>query len=387
MGDGSHTVTRVPRIVLVSDYPHDHVTFTSGVQTATASLLEGLRPFGSEFEFHVVSLTKSQSEDTCERRDGIWFHFLGIDYPRLPSRFPVRIFKVFRELRRIRPDLVHCQANLAGALAAVLGRHRRVMTVHGIGRYELPLRTNVPAWEVHGVRLLEKAMFDHFGPIICISEYARRIVGDRSLTFAIPNAVASRFFELERRTDGEPPRLVFAGMVAPLKRPADLVAAHARLRTEFPSLETLFVGPVEDEAYASAIHQFVSESHIEGVHFLGRLAREEVAELLSQATALVLPSAHENAPIVIAEAMAAGLPVVATRVGGVSEMVRPGETGFLYDAGDVNGLTACLGVLLKDPDLVRRLGRQGRARAQATYAPACVAEKMVATYRQLMAEP
>jgi len=90
--------------------------------------------------------------------------------------------------------------------------------------------------------------------------------------------------------------------------------------------------------------------------------------------------------MVIAEAMAAGVPVVATRVGGIPEMVKHGETGLLYEAGNVRELTYCLSRLLLEPLLRNQLGHQARKVAQTTNSPAQVAAATVAAYRQLLNE-
>jgi len=376
------------RIALLSNYPADHATFTGGVETATAALVEGLRACRAEFEFHVVSVSGLAQRDVREEREGVWFHFLSLPrYPWLRPRLVFRVVKARRELRRIGPDLVHCHDNMALALAAIAGGYPRVFTVHGVKRHEAPWRTGWQSWSAHLDALMEAYVHRHFDAFICVSSYVARVVGDQRLTFAIPNPVRSRFLELPARAAPlGGPRLLFVGVLAPLKRPADLLLAHAELWRQHPGLETVFCGEVQDAGYAQAMRQMVIGRRIEGAHFLGRVSQERLAELLAGATALVLPSAQENAPMVIAEAMAAGVPVVATRVGGVPDMVRDGETGLLFEPGSVAELTDCLRRLLADGPLQERLGQQARKVAQATYAPARVALATVEVYRRLLGQ-
>jgi glycosyltransferase involved in cell wall biosynthesis len=85
--------------------------------------------------------------------------------------------------------------------------------------------------------------------------------------------------------------------------------------------------------------------------------------------------------------MAMGVPVVATAVGGVPELVAHGETGFLYAPGDVGALTGSLRQLLDDPALRRRMGQTARERAQRTFAPAVVGDATVAAYQELLGLP
>jgi glycosyltransferase involved in cell wall biosynthesis len=97
------------------------------------------------------------------------------------------------------------------------------------------------------------------------------------------------------------------------------------------------------------------------VELLG--ARADVPDLLARSDVFVLSSRSEGFPVSVLEAMAAGLPVVATDVGGVGEAVEDGETGFLIPAADSEALAAALERLLVDGELRRRLGAAGRARA------------------------
>ena len=101
------------------------------------------------------------------------------------------------------------------------------------------------------------------------------------------------------------------------------------------------------------------------VHFTGQ--RADVARLLGALDIFVLPSLREALPIAVMEAMAMGLPVVATRVGGIPEVVEDGMTGCLVPPGDEAALAAALGRLVADPALAARLGAAGRARVQAQF--------------------
>ena len=91
--------------------------------------------------------------------------------------------------------------------------------------------------------------------------------------------------------------------------------------------------------------------------------------------------------MVVAEAMAMGIPVVATSVGGIPELVAHGETGFLYAPGNVEALKDHLRRLMVDPALRARLGGEARRRAQRRFAPAAVGEATIAAYQHLLALP
>lgn len=376
----------LPKIALLTNYPSDHTTFTGGVETATVALLEGLRKYQDEFEFHVVSLSSSSSKNVREQKNGFCFHFLGTPhYPWLRPRFPFRIAKAYRELQHIKPDLIHCQDNMSLALTSIFSGYPRIFTVHGVKRHEAPKRTGWEFWSTTMDSIIERYVHRHFDAFICISSYARGVVGNGYLTFNIPNPVRSLFFETPLHvTVQKTPYFLFVGTLAPLKRPLDLLLAHAELYREFPGLETFFCGETEDTSYVRAMHKMIAEKEIRGVRFLGHVSQEKLVNLLSGATALVLPSAQENSPMTIAEAMAAGVPVVATQVGGVPDMVNHGETGLLYEWGNTYALIGFMRRLIEDPSLGNRLGHQAREFVQVNYSPERVAAGTVAAYRRLL---
>jgi glycosyltransferase involved in cell wall biosynthesis len=331
-----------------------------------------------------VTLSGAIAGDVRERRAGVWFHFLGLaGYRWLPTRIPVRLLKVYRELRRIRPALVHCHSNTIPCLAVIAGGYRRVLTVHGVGQHEARLRTGRPPGSAWAVCRLERLVHAHFPAFICNSAYAADVVGGRGATFSIPNAVESRFFAVPTRP-AAPQRVLYLGVLAPLKRPLDLLLAHAALRSELRELETVFCGRVEDADYATSMRRVLAERGIGGVRFLEASNRTRAAELLGEAALVVLPSAQENAPMVLAEAMAMGVPVVATSVGGIPDLVVDGVTGLLYAPGEVDALAGCLRRLLTDDALRMRLGNAARERAQRRFAPTVVGEATIAAYQHLL---
>jgi glycosyltransferase involved in cell wall biosynthesis len=120
------------------------------------------------------------------------------------------------------------------------------------------------------------------------------------------------------------------------------------------------------------------------VRFLG--LRKDVARLLSAADLFLLTSVSEGIPLTVIEAMAAGLPVVATRVGGVGEVVDDGRTGLLCPAGDHEALAACILRLAAEPALSRQLAEQGRARAQSVFSESRMHAGYLRLYREMLHE-
>ena len=368
------------RVAMLSSYPPDHSTFGGGVQTATAALLEGFAGLGDELEVHVVS-SADLPEDERDEVNGITFHFLAGPRSRWARpRFPWRVASARRTLKAIAPDLVHCQDTLVFAPAALGGSWRKVFSVHGIKRSEARLRTGWERPSAAFEALLERRVHRSYDAIVCNSAYAEREVRGAARSFLVPNAVRSDLFEATPQPPDEP-HLLFVGALTPLKRPGDLLDAHARLLAEHPRLTTSFCGPVEDERYVAGLRL----RSVPGVAWEGLVPRGRMPDVLRTATALVLPSMQENVPMVVAEAMAAGVPVVASRVGGIPEMVEDGVTGLLVPPGDVAALQRALSRVLGDRTAASAMGAAARKRAAERYAAPEVARATAAVYREVLA--
>ncbi|HET6610652.1 MAG TPA: glycosyltransferase, partial [Kofleriaceae bacterium] len=118
------------------------------------------------------------------------------------------------------------------------------------------------------------------------------------------------------------------------------------------------------------------------IHILG--ARSDVPQILAAADALILPSVREGLPLVIPEAMAAGLPVIASAVGGIPDVVIDGETGFLVPSGDEAALRDRMAVLITDRASGKAMGKRGLDRARATYTRERMASEYQSIYREVL---
>jgi glycosyltransferase involved in cell wall biosynthesis len=172
------------------------------------------------------------------------------------------------------------------------------------------------------------------------------------------------------------PIVVFAGRLAPEKRIDLLLAIWPEVRAAHPNALLLLVGEGTEHgrhAHAAAM----------GVRFTGAVA--DVAPYLRAADLFVLPSATEGLSNALLEALAAGLPVVATSVGGTPDIVADGESGLLIPAGEPLALRRALLALLGDSALRERLGKSGRAQVSGAYALPTTARRLRALYDQLIA--
>jgi glycosyltransferase involved in cell wall biosynthesis len=171
------------------------------------------------------------------------------------------------------------------------------------------------------------------------------------------------------------------GRMTSVKRTDDILVAFKRLCESGVDATLCLVGDGPDR------RELERRAHELGVVrdtlFLGY--QEEVAPFYAAFDALVLPSSNEGTPVSAIEALAAGRPVVATRVGGVPDVVRDGEDGFLVDPGATDELAERLERLARDPDLRARMGERGRERVLPRYAVDRLVTDVDQLYRALLA--
>ncbi len=374
-----------PKIAILTNYPYDGTTFTGGVETATAGLLEGLREYCDEFDFHIFALSKDCRRHTIEERDGMSFHFISISdkWFARPHLIP-NILNARVQLKKLQPDLVHCQDNMALAIGAMSAQPaRKLFTVHGIKSVESSVWEGPEYWSHQMDAQLERWVRRQFDEVVTISPYVDRFLPVRVRKHHIPNPVRNLFFE-NPQTGIDVQRLLFVGVLTRLKRPMDVIQAFGRLKERYPPAGLSIVGAAEDAMYVEEMKEYIARMHIAGVEFLGARTQQDIANMMRQSTVLVLASVQENSPMAIAEAMASGLPVIASNVGGVPMMIADGVDGLMFECGNIDQLTECMGRVLKERNLRSDLSRNGRQRALQTYSSRAVAGATVNLYRTIL---
>ncbi|MGH3080495.1 MAG: glycosyltransferase family 4 protein [Gaiellaceae bacterium] len=331
-----------------------------GAQTYVASLLPALvERFDVVVAAHGPGPLRTAAEEAGVR-------FIALRHVRRPVS-PWRDLAGFLELvlllRRERPDILHASSSKAGVLgrlaAAATGVPIRIFTVHG---WAFAAYTGMPSLLY---RWVDRLVGRLTSVTICVSQNdrlaglrARTCSADR--TIVIRNGVSVET-ALRARHERRRPLLLSVGR---FKAPKDFITlARALALLPASSFEALIVGDGPERPALEA------ELRRLGIDDRVRLAGEQgdVCALLADADAFVLPSRSEGLPVSILEAMAAELPVVASRVGGVPELVVDGESGFLVSPGDPQELATALERLVGDPDLRRRLGAVGRVRAETRF--------------------
>jgi glycosyltransferase involved in cell wall biosynthesis len=188
----------------------------------------------------------------------------------------------------------------------------------------------------------------------------------------IPNGIDTSRIEVSEHDEGY---VLYLGRLSQEKGVETLLRAHAADNAAW-RLVVAGSGPLLEDL----------QSRFPSAEFTGHLTGKALETRLRKASVVVVPSEwHENSPLSILEAMAHAKPIIASRIGGIPELVRDGETGLLFEPKDTQQLSSCVRMLLGDPDLRRRLGRQARRIAETEYSLERHGAALLSLYQSLTA--
>ena len=299
-------------------------------------------------------------------------------HPVTPYKDFMAVLEVRSWLDSEQPDCVHChssKAGLVGRVAAATLGIPSVFTAHGwaftAGASLARKLIAVP---------LEKVVSYLTGKIICVSEYdyfraVKFNIAPTEMLEVIHNGVDDSDYRSEG--NNQIPVIVCVARFAPPKQHLHLIDTLARLSHKPWKLMLVGDGP-EESKVVSQVKRAGLEDRIQ---FLG--ARDDVPKILSESDIFVLPSSYEGLPISIIEAMRAGLPVIASDVGGVSELVNT-ETGILVKHESNLALDEAILFLLDTPDQRQLFGRAGRQAYETYFRSSEMVRRYVITYQEVV---
>lgn len=315
-----------------------------------------------------------------------------------PLRDAIATLRLARLIRRERPHILHTHTAKAGALgrvaALLAGPDVAPIVVHTFHGHVL--RGYFGPVSQRLFKLVETLLARTTDALVAVSPEVRDDLVALGVAPREKFAVVRLGIELETRVavddhDRERARRLLGvpsdrflvgwiGRMTGVKRTGDVLLALRELRGRGVDATLCMVGDGPDR---KAVEQHAHELGI-ARHCLYLGYQEEVAWWYAALDAMVLPSANEGTPVSAIEALAVGRPVVATRVGGVPDVVRDGLDGFLVDVGDVSALADRLAALAADPELRRRMGEAGRERVLPRYAVDRLVDDVDRLYRALL---
>jgi len=341
-------------------------------------LVLGMR---ERFEVEVATGEEGFLTDAC-REHGIRVHVLRHLQREIRPFDDLRGLRELRQLMRaIKPDLVHAHTFKAGFLGRFAARQLQIPCVYTVHMW--PFGRAVPlSWRIVAP-VCERLAARWCDKLISVSQQgaqdaAHFRIGHPSQVVPIWNGIPDHPVRA-RVNDNRGVSCTMVARFSEFKDQGLLLRAFARVPGE-PRLQLVGEGGTEVSARKLANNLGVRER----VEFMG--SRGDVAEILAQTDVFVLASRLEALPISILEAMRAGLPVIASNVGGISEEVVDGETGFVVAPGSVEELSEALQRLLADEPLRIAMGLAGRKRFEELFRADMMIERTESVYRQVLAE-
>ncbi len=369
------------KIVVFSRYPRECGRPKGGIESVTVTLVKALAKL-ADMDVHLVTLEGDREKSIVETDGSVTVHRLpGLGWHQMLDIMAGPGKKRLLEyVTKLDPDVLHSHETHGLMLGNLPFPH--VFTVHGfdsanlISNSDRFARLRSVLWSRVERRGLAKQKH-----IISITPYVRDKIraSTKANIYDIDNPVDERFFKIEG-ADGSP-RVLCVGWLNERKNTLGAVEAFGRIAREHPEARLVLAGEAQEQEYAERVKRAIRDNELENrVEMPGHINYERLIEELSQASVFLLPSRQENAPMAIAEAMAAGVPVIASNRCGMPFMVKDGESGFLIEPDDTEDIARRLDQLLGGDSLRPSMGAKGREIALQKFHPAEVAKRTREVY-------
>jgi glycosyltransferase involved in cell wall biosynthesis len=391
------------KVVVLAPYPVNNIlTEVLGCEnrkiehpaTWVVNTVESIKTFYPNIELHVVTESVKICKTIAVCRDDVFFHIVrsGSAIPFTKRGFPwfvpvdvcslflLNRYRLLKEIKRINPDLIHAHGTESSyGITAATSDYPYIISIQGIIS---ELIVNSWTFRYFVIARLEKYTLRTGKFFVAKTPFAQRFVhriNSSAIVFNIENPMHEAFFSV-KRTGKIENIMLFVGSVIREKGIEDLMLALANI----PVLKLKIIGS-GDSSYVDVLKKKADSLGVLGrIQWLGQLSSEGIAIEFETAALLVLPSYMESSPNVVSEAMCAGLPVVATKVGGIPDMVIDGKTGLLVGPHDVEQLARAIQSVISNPKDARRMGLAAREEGKKRYSPQRIAQCSIDAYHYVL---
>ncbi|MEW6990603.1 glycosyltransferase [Colwelliaceae bacterium 6441] len=234
--------------------------------------------------------------------------------------------------------------------------------------------------------LLRKLMSFFIHKYICVSQdlfnWLTNVVGiSKDKAILIQNGINTERFN-SKKTESTKLRFTIVARISPVKDHQTLLEAFVHLKTLVPEEKLPSLTIVGDGEQRSQLEEFCQTNELTAVEFLG--ARDDIEDILAQTDVFVLSSIAEGIPMTILEAMSASIPIVATKVGGIPEVVKSGHDGFLVEKSNPVALAQAMEKYIKEPSLVEQHGKNARTKILEKFDEKQMVASYFECYQQLL---
>jgi glycosyltransferase involved in cell wall biosynthesis len=367
------------------EHYRDHSNPVPSFGTAPEALLQGFAQL-QDVEVHVVSCARAPMSSPEKLASNIFYHALLV--PKIgwmKTFYQGCIRETRKKLAEIKPDIVHGQGTERDcAISAVLSGFPNVLTIHGNMRLIAKVNRVKPFSFFWLAAMLERFTIPRSNGVVCITRYTEAAVSDLAKrTWIVPNAVDASFFEVQAQPPpGKIPRILCVGLVCLRKNQNAFIRALDALSPQ-GKFEVLFLGLTQaGNPYDDEFLGLVRERP--WCIYGGMADRAQLKQHFREAAALALPSLEDNCPMVVLEAMAAGVPVVAAKVGGLPDLIEEGKTGFFCDPLDATSMAKAVEKVLHDRSALADFTKRAKEEALRRFHPKAIASQHVRIYEEVL---
>lgn len=365
-------------IVQVGPYPLSAECIRGGVESSVFGLAKELA------RSHVVDVfdyPRLAGNDTVERQGSLTIHRY-----KNPGKYNQdaidRGKEMFRDIVALHPDIVHIHGtgNFSGILYSTIKAYGIpvLLTVHGLLHVEKKnaLRKHPSLKHLYQLIVQSRAEFEVLNKaqhIIVDTEYvskqieqlhAQKKISNLPWMYVIPQGIQSQYLFLSPQPTKEP-IVLSVGSISQRKGHLFLIKAFEKVHSKIPPARLIIAGSLAEEAYLSKMREEITKCRLQdSVDILTNIPQEELLRNYQTASIYALHSQEESQGIALVEALAAGLPVVSTMVGGIPYVVKDGETGLLSVYSDIDSFARHMIRLLEDKDLRDKMAKSAREIAQ-----------------------
>lgn len=378
----------IRNLLLVPELPINLDEIKGGVHSASVNLIKGFSLLNIKVsvisfsrEVHqIIRKNYSSNIELIYIPEGV-FKLHTLNYL---LNVPIQLKK---QIKDFDPDIIHFEVGNTFMLSKILGlcKKKYVLTIHGMSYEEGKIkkrRKEKLIWYFNA--LIQDLMYPK--NIIHLSEFSKNKFAQFSEfhTAIIPNAVKDEYFNVPMKIRTEN-KLLYIGLIDINKNLIFLLRQLRTLNAKHYNFTLIIAGDFISSEYKSIIHEYIISNQLEkNVSFLGWITQQRLLSVLSESDIVVVSSMHESLPMVIAESMAAGKVVVSSNVGGIPEMIKDKETGFLYSIKNDKEFEAILSYLYNNHQSCSYISNNARNFAYNNYHFKKVAEKTIQFYTEVI---
>lgn len=351
--------------------------------TAPEALLQGFALL-SGIEVHVVACVREPVRSPERIAPNIFYHSVLVSkIGWMSTGYQGCIRAIRKKLKEIQPDIVHGQGTERDcAITAVFSGFPNVLTIHGNMRLIAAVNKVSPFSYGWLNAYLERFTLPLSDGLVCITNYTREATSSLARrSWVLPNAVDSQFFDVSPKGNAVP-EILIVGLICQRKNQNRFIQALDSLAAKC-EFRLVFLGQVskEDPYGAEFFRLLESRPWCEAAGFADR---DTLRARFAGAALVALPSLEDNCPMVVLEAMAAGVPVIAADVGGVPDLVRDGENGLLFDPLNDESMAGAVAQIFDHPQKTESMALVAQKEAVERFHPRHIAEQHLAIYRELL---